>query len=110
MSAFSKVAPPEPPAPRRRQPARLEPVDDAPDAGKVAKTSELARELKAIGLILFGLFLAGALLAVGLSTATAGFNPSGSVGFIGRILVEPLVYLFGWPAAILTPLVPIVHS
>jgi S-DNA-T family DNA segregation ATPase FtsK/SpoIIIE len=70
----------------------------------------LKRELQAIALILFGLFLACALLAVGVASGRANYNPSGAVGFFGRILVEPLVWLVGWPAAVLTPLVPIVHS
>jgi DNA segregation ATPase FtsK/SpoIIIE, S-DNA-T family len=74
------------------------------------RTVELKAELKAISLMLFGLFLAAALLAVGISTARSGYDARGAVGFIGRVLVEPLVWLFGWPAAVLTPLVPVVHS
>ncbi|HET9425932.1 MAG TPA: DNA translocase FtsK [Gemmatimonadaceae bacterium] len=108
MSAAPKVAPPDTPAPRRRAPraeAAVMPEDVAP-----SRSAELRREVKAIALILFGIFLAGALIAVGVASLRAGYNASGAVGLVGRILVEPIVWLFGWPAAVLTPLVPTVHS
>lgn len=117
MSASPKVAPPELPVARRRVSRLANQEGLRPDARPVASQPnahvhrrELRRELQAIALILFGLFLAGALIAVGVASARAHFNPSGAVGFVGQILVEPLVWLFGWPAAVLTPLVPIVHS
>jgi S-DNA-T family DNA segregation ATPase FtsK/SpoIIIE len=75
-----------------------------------AKRAELMRELKGIGLILFGLFLAAALAAIGFASLRNGFNATGAVGVVGKILVRPIVLLFGWPAAVLTPLVPIVHA
>jgi DNA segregation ATPase FtsK/SpoIIIE, S-DNA-T family len=117
MSASPKIAPPDAPITRprastsgdqNRKPAKMpkgRSVDAEPRRG-----GELKNELKAISLLLFGLFLAAALLAVGISTARSGYDATGAVGFIGRILVEPLVWLFGWPAAVLTPLVPVVHS
>jgi S-DNA-T family DNA segregation ATPase FtsK/SpoIIIE len=82
----------------------------AADAARAAKRAELVREIKAIALLLFGLFLAGAFTAVGIASLRAGFNANGTVGFIGNVLVRPLVWMFGWPAAVLTPLVPIVHA
>jgi S-DNA-T family DNA segregation ATPase FtsK/SpoIIIE len=79
-------------------------------AAMPSRPVELKRELTAIALLLFGIFLAGALAAVGVASLRAGYNATGAVGLIGRVLVEPIVWLFGWPAAVLTPLVPVVHS
>jgi hypothetical protein len=112
MPALPKLAPPpsEPPAPRKRAPRPPAPEQAPQDLIKAAKRAELIRELKAIGLLLFGLFLAGALASVGFASLRDGYNATGTVGFIGKILVQPLVWLFGWPAAVLTPLVPIVHA
>src|SRR5262245_6819577 len=113
MAASSKLAPPESPspAPRKRAPKPAAPTQvDVVDAVKAARRAELVRELKGIGLILFGLFLAGALAAVGIASLRNGFNANGTVGVIGSILVEPIVWMFGWPAAVLAPLVPIVHA
>ncbi|MEO5568089.1 MAG: DNA translocase FtsK 4TM domain-containing protein, partial [Gemmatimonadaceae bacterium] len=110
MSASPKVAPPEAPAPRRRAPRADKPQVIAAEAAPPSRSAELKRELSAIALILFGLFLAGALLAVGVASLRDGYNATGTIGVIGRILVEPIVWLFGWPAAVLTPLVPVVHS
>ena len=115
MAASQKPAPPEAPAPPRRRAPRADATaradaGDAPSTAAPSRSAELRRELKAIALILFGLFLAGALAAVGFASLRAGYNATGAVGLIGRILVEPIVWLFGWPAAVLTPLVPVVHS
>jgi S-DNA-T family DNA segregation ATPase FtsK/SpoIIIE len=111
MSASPKLAPPEAPAPRKRAPRPPAP-DQSPliDPAKAARRAELLRELQGIGLLLFGLFLAGALAAVGVASLRAGFNADSTVGAIGKILVQPIVWLFGWPAAVLTPLVPVVHA
>ena len=111
MAASQKPLPPDAPAPRKRAPRAQAPAQsELIDAAKAARRAELAREVKAIALILFGLFLAGALTAVGVASLRSGFNATGTVGVIGNILVQPLVWMFGWPAAVLTPLVPIVHS
>src|SRR6476620_9170449 len=112
MAASPKVLPPETPAPapRRRAPRAVEAgVEDAVAAAKSARRAELIRELQGIALLLFGLFLAGAFTAVGVASLRTGFNATGTVGLIGNVLVTPLVWLFGWPAAVLTPLVPVVH-
>jgi S-DNA-T family DNA segregation ATPase FtsK/SpoIIIE len=113
MAASPKLAPPESPAPAPRKRAPKPVVSEqqqAVDAVKAARRAELARELNGIALILFGLFLAAALTAVGFATLRDGFNANGAVGVIGKILVQPLVWMFGWPAAVLTPLVPVVHA
>src|SRR4051812_39635015 len=112
MAASPKLAPHEPPmpTPRKRAPKPVAREDETADPKHAAKRAELARELKGIALILFGLFLAAALAAVGLASLRTGFNASGTVGIIGSVLVQPIVWLFGWPAAVLTPLVPIVHA
>src|SRR3954471_21975090 len=110
MSASPKVAPPEAPATRRKPRAESQPAPEAERAAPPPRRQELVREIKGIALLLFGLFLAGALASVGFAALRSGFNASGSVGFIGKILVEPLVWLVGWPAAVLTPLVPVVHA
>jgi S-DNA-T family DNA segregation ATPase FtsK/SpoIIIE len=111
MPASPKLAPPEAPAPKKRAP-RPQPVAEltAEDKVRAAKRAELVRELKGIGLLLFGLFLAAALAAVGFASLRDGFNANGAVGIIGKILVQPIVWLFGWPAAVLAPLVPVVHA
>ncbi len=111
MAASQKPLPPDAPAPRKRAPRAQAPEQsELIDPVKAARRAELARELKAIALILFGLFLAAALTAVGIASLRAGYNATGTVGFIGKIIVQPIVWLFGWPAAVLTPLVPVVHS
>src|SRR3954453_5977923 len=101
-----KIAPPAPEAPLtpRRRTARADASAKktdkaaAPATETPSRSAELMCELKAIALILFGLFLAGALIAVGVSSLRAGYNASGAVGVIGKILVQPIVWLFGWPA------------
>ncbi|HXD49194.1 MAG TPA: DNA translocase FtsK 4TM domain-containing protein [Gemmatimonadaceae bacterium] len=70
----------------------------------------LKREILGIALLLFAVFLAGALGALGLATLKAGVSVQASVGFVGKYLAKPLVIGFGWPAALLVPLVPAVHA
>ena len=87
MAASPKLAPPEPsaPTPRKRAPRSPSPEQvDPVDAVKAAKRAELVRKLKGIGLILFGLFLAAALAAIGFASLRNGFNASGTVGLTGR--------------------------
>jgi DNA segregation ATPase FtsK/SpoIIIE, S-DNA-T family len=69
-------------------------------------SSGLKRELTGIVLLLFAVFLAGALLSLALRGFGAGFD----MGPAGRLLAEPLVALLGWPAAALVPAVPGVHA
>ncbi|MFI5230021.1 MAG: DNA translocase FtsK 4TM domain-containing protein [Gemmatimonadales bacterium] len=83
----------------------------APNASvEPLKRSSLTREVLGIALLLFAVFLAGALSALGLATLRANVSVQASVGTVGSILVRPLVALFGWPGALLVPLVPAVHA
>ena len=70
----------------------------------------LRRELAGIALLLFAVFLAGALAAYGLAELRTGINVRDNVGWLGYWLARPLIALVGWPAAVLTPSVPAVHA
>jgi S-DNA-T family DNA segregation ATPase FtsK/SpoIIIE len=72
--------------------------------------STLKRELIGIALLLFSVFLAGALVALAASTLRGGGDVRQSVGFVGYYLAYPVVSFFGWPAAALLPAVPAVHA
>src|SRR5438270_13834352 len=77
---------------------------------KEERIAHLKREVLGIGLLLFAVFLTGAFGALGLAALRAGVSVEASVGVVGRWLAHPLVALFGWPAAVLIPLVPAVHA
>ena len=79
-------------------------------AGGPAPSSGLRREIQGIALLLFAVFLAGALAAYGLAALRTGVNVRENVGWLGFWIAGPLVAFFGWPAAILTPLAPAVHA
>ena len=70
----------------------------------------LKRELIGIALLLFSVFLAGALTVLAASAFRAGIDVRSNVGWVGWYLARPLVALVGWPAAALTPAVPAVHA
>ncbi|HEV7994469.1 MAG TPA: DNA translocase FtsK 4TM domain-containing protein [Gemmatimonadaceae bacterium] len=70
----------------------------------------LKRELIGIALLLFSVFLAGALIALAASTLRGGVDVRHSVGFVGYYLAYPVVSFFGWPGAALVPAVPAVHA
>ena len=72
-------------------------------------SSSLKREILGIALLLFSIFLVGAFAALALAQR-APLSVEASVGVVGRILANPLVWFFGWPAAALIPLVPAVHA
>jgi S-DNA-T family DNA segregation ATPase FtsK/SpoIIIE len=72
--------------------------------------STLKRELIGIALLLFAVFLAGALVALAASSLRGGGDVRQSVGFVGYYLAYPVVSFFGWPAAALLPAVPAVHA
>ena len=72
--------------------------------------SSLKREVVGIALLLFAFFLAAALGVLALAQLRFGVDVRGNVGWVGWWLARPLVTLLGWPAASLTPLVPLVHS
>src|SRR5258708_39678107 len=104
MSASQKVATRDVPISRRRVPSNSARLDSAQgdalaagsESGAPQRRTELKRELQAIVLLLFGLFLADARVAVGIAAARAHCNSSAAVAVIGRLLVEPLVWLLGW--------------
>ena len=73
-------------------------------------SSSLKRELLGIALSLFAVFLAVALAAFAIAQVRAGVRVETSVGWVGKILADPLVTFFGWPAAFLVPFVPAVHA
>ena len=70
----------------------------------------IRRELTGIALLLFAIFLGGALAAFGLAQLRNGIDVRGNVGWIGYWLARPLVAFVGWPAALLTPAIPAVHA
>ncbi|MEP6493809.1 MAG: DNA translocase FtsK [bacterium] len=72
--------------------------------------SSLKREILGIALSLFAVFLAGAFAALALAQWRHGVSVEVSVGVVGKFLASPLVSFFGWPAAVLIPLVPGVHA
>jgi S-DNA-T family DNA segregation ATPase FtsK/SpoIIIE len=71
---------------------------------------QLRREITGIALLLFAIFLAGALAVLGLAQWRSGVNVRENVGPVGYYLAYPLVWAVGWPAAILAPLAPAVHA
>jgi S-DNA-T family DNA segregation ATPase FtsK/SpoIIIE len=73
-------------------------------------SSSLKREILGIALLLFAIFLAGAFAALGAAQLRSGVSVEASVGVVGKFLARPLVEFFGWPAAILIPIVPAIHS
>jgi DNA segregation ATPase FtsK/SpoIIIE, S-DNA-T family len=70
----------------------------------------LKRELLAIVLLLFAVFLASSLSVLALARLSSGVDVVRHVGWVGSFLARPLVSLLGWPAAALTPFVPLVHA
>lgn len=73
-------------------------------------STTLKREIIGIALLLLAVFLAGAFVALALARLHAGVTVEASVGAVGKFLAQPLVIFFGWPAAVLIPLVPGVHA
>src|SRR5205085_535973 len=63
-----------------------------------------------IALLLFAVFLAGALIVLAAAELRTGIDVRSNVGWVGWYLARPLVALVGWPAAVLIPLVPAVHA
>src|ERR1700741_3796086 len=73
-------------------------------------SSALAREIRGIVLLLFAIFLAGALAAEGYTQLHFNGNVRGNFGWIGALLAHPIALLLGWPAAALLPLAPAAHA
>src|SRR2546423_2679841 len=72
--------------------------------------SALARKIRGIVLLLFGIFLAGALAAEGYTQLHGNGNVRGNFGWVGAVLAHPIALLLGWPAAALLPLAPAAHA
>jgi len=72
--------------------------------------TQLRREITGIALLLFAVFLGGALGALALEQLRAGVDVRANVGPVGWYLAHPLVALVGWPAAVMAPLAPAVHA
>ncbi|HEY3114053.1 MAG TPA: DNA translocase FtsK 4TM domain-containing protein, partial [Gemmatimonadaceae bacterium] len=72
--------------------------------------SALAREIRGIVLLLFGIFLAGALAAEGYTQLHGNGNVRGNFGWAGALLAQPIALLLGWPAAALLPLAFAAHA
>src|SRR2546423_9316635 len=73
-------------------------------------SSALAREIRGIVLLLFGIFLAAALAAHGITELQRHASIQGNFGWIGALLALPIALLVGWPAAALLPLALIAHA
>ncbi|MDQ6888241.1 MAG: DNA translocase FtsK [Gemmatimonadota bacterium] len=60
--------------------------------------------------MLFACFLAGVLGVHGVALWHAGMDTRHDFGSVGNLIARPLIAFLGWPAALLTPLAPAVHS
>ena len=74
-----------------------------------SRTSALRRELVGIVLVLFAVFLAGALAMQGLAMLRGG-DITRSFGWAGRLLAHPMAGFLGWPAAALIPVALAAHA
>ena len=83
---------------------------DPTASASAARRTALKREIIGIALLMLAVFLAGALAALGLATLRAHVSVRASVGPVGWYMAHPLVVGFGWPGALLVPLVPAVHA
>jgi S-DNA-T family DNA segregation ATPase FtsK/SpoIIIE len=70
----------------------------------------LRREITGIALLVFAVFLGGALGVLALAQLQAGVDVRANIGPVGWYLAHPLVLLVGWPAAVMAPLAPAVHA
>src|SRR5688572_3021786 len=86
-------------------------LDSGPTAnGRDAPGSALRRELAGIALLLFALFLAGALTAEGVRLLGGRADVRSAFGWAGDLLALPLANTLGWPAAAMLPLAPAAHA
>ena len=74
------------------------------------RSSALGREIGGIALLLFAVFLAGALVTFGLAELRTGVDVRSNVGWLGYWLARPIVAFIGWPAAALSPAIFAVHA
>jgi hypothetical protein len=80
----------------------------ASDSG-YSRSSALKRELTGIILLLFALFLAGALSMQGVAMLRGG-DITRTFGWAGSLLAYPLARFLGWPAAALIPVALAAHA
>src|SRR5437762_10554741 len=73
-------------------------------------SSALAREIRGIVFLLFGIFLAGALAAEAYTELHGNGNVRGNFGWVGALLAHPIALLLGWPAAAILPVAPAAHA
>lgn len=73
------------------------------------RNSALKRELWGIVLILFALFLGGALAAQGVALLRGG-DVTRDFGWAGSLLAYPMARFLGWPAAALIPVALAAHA
>jgi S-DNA-T family DNA segregation ATPase FtsK/SpoIIIE len=71
---------------------------------------QLKREITGIALMVFAVFLGGALAVLAIAQLRLGVNVRENVGPVGYYLAWPLVAAVGWPAAALAPFAPAVHA
>src|SRR5436305_8455880 len=81
-----------------------------PNGHDKPSSSAIARETRGIVLLLFGLFLAGALAAQGYAQLQGHGTIKANFGWIGALLARPIALLVGWPAAAILPLALIAHA
>ena len=73
-------------------------------------STDQKREITGIALLLFAIYLAGALAVLALADLRIAVNVQSSLGLFGAPLLRPLIEFVGWPAAALLPAVPGVHA
>src|SRR6266567_5236915 len=74
------------------------------------QASALQRELAGIVLLLFAIFLAGALGTEGWRLLGGNTDARSNFGWAGGLLALPLAKFLGWPAAAMLPLAPAAHA
>src|SRR5512132_1408104 len=81
-----------------------------PNGNARPSQSALAREIRGIVLLLFGIFLAGALAAEGYTQLQGNGDVKGNFGWAGALMAHPIALFLGWPAAALLPLAFVAHA
>src|SRR5687768_10900056 len=83
--------------------------DPTASAEPPTRSSALRRELWGIVLILFAVFLGGALAAQGLALLRGG-DVTRTFGWAGSLLAYPMATFLGWPSAALIPVALAAHA
>src|SRR3990170_948756 len=104
------------PSPRRWTPilwSRSIKTGKSPKSGQTESDNRravLGREIRGIVLLLFAVFLGGALAAEGFAQLEGTSGTTQSFGWMGGLLAVPVTAFFGWPASLLLPLAPAAHA